>query len=126
MNRVYLIGRLTKDLELKTTSNELSVVSFSLAVENYGKDQNGEKKPATFIPCVAWGKQAENLVKYNKKGSILGIEGRIVLKEFQRKDGNMVRYLEVNCETIQFLNPKQKEEITPNVFDEDILEENAF
>ena len=107
MNRVVLIGRITKDPEIRripTTNN--AVVSFTIAVDNFGKDQNGERRQATFVPCTIWGKQAENMARFTRKGSNIGIEGRIVQRSFTRKDGTPATVLEVVCDNIQFLDSK--------------------
>lgn len=125
MNRVYLIGRLTKDPEVRVTGNGVSVVSFSLAVDNFGKDSNGNRRPTIFVPCVAWNTQAENLARYNQKGSTLGIDGKLTLKEYIRKDGSTHRYLEIYCENIQFLS-KSKPNEESNLEDSALEEEIDF
>ena len=107
MNRVILIGRITKDPEIRrfpATNN--AVISFTMAVDNFGKDQNGEKKQATFIPCTIWGKQAENMARYTKRGSSVGVEGRLVQRSYTRKDGTTAYILEVQCDNVQFLDAK--------------------
>jgi len=108
MNSVILIGRLTRDPEIRripTTGN--AVVSFTIAVDNFGRDQNGERRPATFVPCSVWGKQAENLAKYTRKGSNIAVEGRLIQRAFTRKDGTTAQIIEVTCENVQFLDSKQ-------------------
>ena len=105
MNKVILIGRLTKDPELKTTSNGLSTVSFSLAVQRPFTNQNGERE-ADFINCVAWRKQAENIAKYCNKGSQVAAEGRISTRSYDAQDGTKRYVTEVLAENVQFLSSK--------------------
>lgn len=73
MNRVILVGRITKDPEVKTTQSNIPVCSFTLAVNRQFTDQSGERQ-ADFIQCVVWRKQAENLERFVKKGALLGVE----------------------------------------------------
>lgn len=107
MNRVVLIGRLTKDPEIRripTTGN--AVISFTVAVDNFGRDQSGERRPASFIPCTIWGKQAENMAKYTRKGSNIAVEGRLNQRTYTRKDGQTAQVIEVMVDNMQFLDPK--------------------
>jgi len=76
MNKVILIGRVTKDLELKATQNGIQYVQFDLAIDN-GKDKDGNQRDADFISCTAWDKQAETLSVYVKKGHKIAVEGSI-------------------------------------------------
>ena len=105
MNKVILIGRLTKDPELKTTSNGLSTVTFSLAVQRPFTNQNGERE-ADFINCVAWRKQAENIAKYCNKGSQVAAEGRISTRSYDAQDGTKRYVTEVVCDNVTFLGAK--------------------
>ncbi len=105
MNKVILIGRLTKDPELKTTSNGLSTVTFSLAVQRPFTNQNGERE-ADFINCVAWRKQAENIAKYCNKGSQVAAEGRISTRTYDAQDGTKRYVTEVVCDNVTFLGAK--------------------
>lgn len=104
INRVVLVGRLTKDPELRKTINS-AVASFTLAVDNRLKGPNGEKT-TSFIPCVAWNQQAENTVKFVRKGSLVGVEGRLNQRTYDSKDGRKVQVIEVICDSVQFLEPK--------------------
>lgn len=104
INRVVLVGRLTKDPELRKTINS-AVASFTIAVDNRLKGPNGEKT-TSFIPCVAWNQQAENTVKFVRKGSLVGVEGRLNQRTYDSKDGRKVQIIEVICDTVQFLEPK--------------------
>jgi len=104
INRVILVGRITKDPEKKETQSNIPVVSFTLAVNRQFTDQSGERQ-ADFIQCVVWRKQAENLARYVKKGALLGIEGRIQTRTYEADNGT--RYVtEVVCDSVQFLESK--------------------
>ena len=93
LNRVILMGRLTADPELKRTSSDLSVVSFTLAVErNYG---NGKDKQTDFINCVAWRQTAEFISKYFSKGQLMTVEGSIQVRNYTDKNGNKRQAVEV-------------------------------
>lgn len=104
MNKVTLIGRITKDLELKHIGEKNRAnVKFNLAVDNY---ENGQKG-ADFIPVTVWGKQAENLSKYCTKGSKIAVSGRITQRSYDAKDGTKRYVIEVvadNFNGIEFLN----------------------
>lgn len=109
INRVVLVGRLTRDPELRRTGNGTAVASFTLAIDNRLKDENGNKT-TSFIPCVVWNQQAENCVRFVKKGSLVGIEGRLNQRTYQNKEGNNVQVIEVICDSVQYLDPKKQEE----------------
>ena len=98
MNKVILIGRLTKDPELKyTPGNGTAVTTLTLAVDNYNS-KSGEKT-ADFIPVVIWGKQAENTAQYMSKGSQIAISGRITTRSYDAKDGTKRYVTEVVADT---------------------------
>lgn len=104
MNRVILVGRITKDPEIKSTQSNIAVVTFTLAVNRQFADQAGEKQ-ADFIQCVVWRKQAENLARFVRKGALLGVEGRIQTRQYEADNGT--RYVtEVVCDSVQFLESK--------------------
>jgi single-strand DNA-binding protein len=109
MNNVNLIGRLTKDVELRNTG-KIDVANFTLAVD---KIVNGNKS-ADFINCVAFDKQADNLSKYCSKGSQIGLTGRIQTSSYQDKNGNKIFKTDVLANTIIFLDHKNNE-TTDNV-----------
>ena len=90
MNKALLIGRLTKDPELRATSTGRNVCQFSIAVNRNFTNANGERE-ADFINCVVWDKQAENLVKYQKKGNQIAVDGRIQTRNYEDKDGKRVK-----------------------------------
>lgn len=104
MNSVNIIGRLTRDPELRKTSNGRSVTNFCLAV-------NRANEGADFIDCVAWSETADLAVKYLHKGSQIGVSGRIQSRTYDDNNGNSRKIVEVVIERMQFLgDPKKKEE----------------
>ncbi|PID03629.1 single-stranded DNA-binding protein [Sporosarcina sp. P2] len=105
LNRVVLVGRLTKDPELKYTQSGVAVCRFTLACNRPFKSEGGEQQ-ADFIQCVAWRKQAENIANFLKKGSLAGVDGRITTGSFEGQDGKRVYTTEVVAESTQFLEPK--------------------
>ena len=111
MNKVILIGRLTRDPELKTTTTGVSVTTFSIAVErNYVNEETGQRD-ADFINCLSWRKQAENIARYCSKGSQIALEGRIQVRSYEDRDGNKRFVTEVVADNVTFLSPKKKEEV---------------
>src|SRR6476620_8116972 len=105
MNRVVLVGRLTKDPELRYTPNGVPVATFTLAVNRNFSNQKGERE-ADFINCVIWRKPAENVANFLKKGSLAGVDGRIQTRNYEGQDGKRVYVTEVVAESVQFLEPK--------------------
>src|SRR5699024_6097468 len=105
INRTVLAGRLVRDPELRYTSNGVAVSNFTLACNRPFKNQDGEQE-ADFIQCVAWRKQAENIANYMKKGSLVGVDGRIQTRSYEEQDGKMVYVTEVLAESIQFLESR--------------------
>ena len=105
INRVVLVSRLTKDPELRYTPSGLAVVRFTIAVNRQFSNQSGEKE-ADFINCVAWRKQAENLANFQRKGNLVGVEGRIQTGSYEGQDGKRVYTTDVVADSIQFLEPR--------------------
>ncbi|SES22569.1 single-stranded DNA-binding protein [Salipaludibacillus aurantiacus] len=105
INRVVLVGRLTKDPELRYTANGIAVASFTLAVNRPFSNQQGNRE-ADFINCVVWRKQAENVANFLKKGSQAGVDGRIQTRSFDNNEGRRVFMTEVVAESVQFLEPR--------------------
>lgn len=104
INRVVLVGRITRDPELRHTSSNIPVLSFTLAVNRPFADQSGERQ-ADFINCVAWRRQAENIARYVKKGALLGVDGRIQTGSYESEQG--IRYTtDVVCDSVQFLESR--------------------
>lgn len=105
INRVVLVGRLTKDPELRYTPTGVAVARFTLAVNRTFSNQQGEKQ-ADFINVVVWRKQAENTANFLRKGSLAGIEGRIQTGSYEGQDGKRVYTTEVVADSVQFLEPR--------------------
>jgi len=105
MNRVVLVGRLTKDPELRYTPNGVPVATFTLAVNRTFTNQQGERE-ADFINCVIWRKPAENVANFLKKGSLAGVDGRVQTRSYDGQDGKRVYVTEVLAESVQFLEPR--------------------
>lgn len=105
MNKAILIGRLTRDPELRTTPTGRNVCQFSIAVNRNFTNANGERE-ADFINCVVWDKQAENLSKYQHKGNQIAVEGRIQTRNYDDKDGKKVYVTEILATNISFLDAK--------------------
>ncbi len=105
MNRVVLVGRLTKDPDLRYTPSGVPVATFTLAVNRTFSNQQGERE-ADFINCVVWRKPAENVANFLKKGSLAGVDGRIQTRNYEGQDGKRVYVTEVVAESVQFLEPK--------------------
>jgi single-strand DNA-binding protein len=107
INRVILVGRLTKDPELRYTPSGVAVATFRLACNRPYTNQNGEHD-ADFVNIVVWRKQAENVANYLKKGSLAGVDGRIQTRTYEAQDGRKVFVTEVVAESVQFLEPKSR------------------
>lgn len=113
INQVVLVGRLTKEVNLKYTPNNQAVATFSLAVNRNFKSQNGERE-ADFINCVIWRQQAENLANWAKKGALIGITGRIQTRSYENQQGQRVYVTEVVSETFQLLESRKDREAGPS------------
>lgn len=126
INRVVLVGRLTKDPEFRTTQSGVDVTTFTLAVNRNFKDKNGEQQ-ADFINCVVFRKQAENVNNYLNKGSLAGVDGRLQSRSYENKEGNRVFVTEVVCDSVQFLEPKNAQASNNNKSNNEVQQrENAF
>ena len=108
MNRVELIGRLTRDPELRYTGSNIATTRFTLAVNRPFQSQNGEQG-TDFINIVVWRKQAENVKKFVSKGSLVAVEGRIQTGSYE-KDGQRVYTTDVVADSVQFLESKAQSE----------------
>ena len=105
INNVVLVGRLTKDPELRYSSSNIPMVYFTIAVNRTFSDQNGQRN-ADFIGCVVFRKQAENMARFLSRGSLIGVQGRIQTRNYQGKDGNTVYVTEVVADNIQYLESR--------------------
>lgn len=102
LNSTCLVGRLTKDAELRYTTNNQAVATFTLAVNRNFKSQNGERE-ADFINCVIWRQQAENLANWCKKGALIWITGRIQTRSYENQQGQRVYVTEVVADNFRLL-----------------------
>ena len=109
INSVCLVGRTTKDPELRYTPSNVAVATFSLAVNRNFKDANGERE-TDFINCVIWRQQAENLANWAKKGALIGITGRIQTRSYENQQGQRVYVTEVVAENFQMLESRATRE----------------
>ena len=106
LNKVILVGRLTKDPELRyTPANGVAVATFTLAVNRPFANQQGQRE-ADFIPVVVWRKQAENCANYLNKGSMAAVEGRIQVRSYEDREGQRRWVTEVVADNVQFLSRK--------------------
>lgn len=105
MNRVCLMGRIGRDLELKKTNSGVSVVSFPLAV-----DRNGKEGGTDWIDCVAWRGTAEVLCNYAGRGRLIGVEGRLQMRDWTDKNGNKRRSYEVQADSVYFADNRRSED----------------
>jgi single-strand DNA-binding protein len=113
INQVTLVGRLTKDPELRVTPEGTSVVNLTLAVNRQFKNQNGEYE-TDFVHCTIWRKTAENTANFCKKGSVIGITGKIHTRNYQNQEGKRVYVTEVVAESVQFLSRRPEVQISPS------------
>ena len=109
INNVVLVGRMTRDAELRYTPQNQAVATFSLAVNRNFKNQNGERD-ADFINCVIWRQQAENLANWAKKGALVGITGRIQTRNYENQQGQRVYVTEVVADSFQLLESRANRE----------------
>ena len=105
INQVVLVGRLTRDPELRHTQSNIANLRFSVAVNRQFTNQQGERQ-ADFINCVAWRNQAENMARFLRKGSLVGVTGRIETGSYQNQQGQTVYTTDVIADSVQFLEPR--------------------
>jgi single-strand DNA-binding protein len=105
INRIVLVGRLTKDPDLRYTPNGVAVANFTLAVNRPFTNQQGDRD-ADFVPIVVWRRQAENVANYLKKGSLAGVDGRLQTRNYENNEGRRIYVTEVMGDSVQFLEPK--------------------
>ncbi|MCB2830631.1 single-stranded DNA-binding protein ssb [Streptococcus dysgalactiae subsp. dysgalactiae] len=108
INNIVLVGRMTKDAELRYTPSQVAVATFTLAVNRRFKEQNGERE-ADFINCVIWRQSAENLANWAKKGTLIGITGRIQTRNYENQQGQRVYVTEVVAESFQMLESRNQQ-----------------
>lgn len=108
INNTVLVGRLTKDVELRYTPSNVAVATFTLAVNRTFKNENGDRE-ADFINCVMWRQQAENLANWAKKGALIGVTGRIQTRSYDNQQGQRVYITEVVAEQFQLLESRNSQ-----------------
>lgn len=113
INRVVLVGRLTRDPDLRTTGSGISVLSFTLAVDRQYTNAQGERD-ADFINCVIWRKAAENFANFTSKGSLVGIDGRLQTRSYENKDGQRVYVTEVVVDNFALLESRRARQERPS------------
>ena len=113
INRVVLVGRLTKEAEYRVTPSGVQVATFTLAINRTFTNQQGERE-ADFINCVVFRKTAENVNNYLSKGSLAGVEGRLQSRSYENQEGRRVYVTEVVCDSVQFLEPKSNNQQQSN------------
>ena len=102
INSVVLVGRLTKDIELRKTSSNISTCTFTLACNRRYSSGNNNQPTADFINCVAWRQSADFLAQYASKGAVVGVEGRITTRKYEGQNGK-VYVTEVTCDSVQLI-----------------------
>lgn len=106
INRVVLVGRLTKDVEVRKTQSGLSCANFTVACDRFRKKDDQEQS-ADFINCVAWRQAADFLGSYAQKGMLVGIDGKIQTRSYENRDGQKVYITEVLADSVQILETKK-------------------
>ena len=109
INQVTLVGRLTKDPELRYTMEGRAVLNITLALNRHYKNANGEYD-ADFVLCTLWNKTAENTAKYCSKGSIIGVIGKIQTRNYENQDGKKVYVTEVVADSVKFMGGRPRQE----------------
>ena len=109
VNRVVLVGRLVKDPELRKTALDISVASFTIAVDNAIKEQDGTRG-SIFLDCRVYRDQADNVAKYTRKGSKVAVDGSLNQRNFVRQDGSKGKVIEVYVDSVTFLDPNPNKE----------------
>lgn len=108
INRVVMVGRMTRDPELRRTGSGAAVTSFMLALNRNYNSADGQQ--ADYISCVVWNKVAENVAQYCSKGSLVGVEGRLRSRTYDNAQGQRVYVTEVVCDSVQFLETRAQRE----------------
>ena len=109
VNRVVLVGRLVKDPELRKTASDISVATFTIAVDNAVKEQDGTRG-SIFLDCRVYRDQADNMAKYTRKGSKVAVDGSLNQRNFVRQDGSKGKVIEVYVDSVTFLDPNPNKE----------------
>lgn len=118
LNRVCLIGRLVSDPELRKSNSDISFATFTIAVDNTLKEADGTRG-TIFLDGRVFGAQAENLVKYTKKGSKISVDGSLNQRNFIRQDGSKGKAIEVAVDSVTFLDPKSQEQLEDEILEQE-------
>ncbi|MBC6315837.1 single-stranded DNA-binding protein [Listeria grandensis] len=110
INQVTIVGRLTEDPEIRWTSEDKAVVNVTIALNRFGKNRRLNNE-ADFIPCVIWGKQAENTVEYCQKGTLVGINGELQTRNYINREDKKVYVIEVLVDKIRFLSRNKEQKV---------------
>ncbi|HCX0645435.1 TPA: single-stranded DNA-binding protein, partial [Staphylococcus aureus] len=119
LNRVVLVGRLTKNPEYRTTPSGVSVATFTLAVNRTFTNAQGERE-ADFVNCVVFRRQADNVNNYLSKGSLAGVDGRLQSRNYENQEGRRVFVTEVVCDSVQFLEPKNTNDSQQDLYQQQV------
>ena len=122
INRVVMVGRMTRDPELRRTGSGTAVTSFTLALNRNYNSADGQQ--ADYIPCVVWNKAAEIVAQYCGKGSLVGVEGRLRSRTYDNAQGQHVFVVEVQCDSVQFLETKAQRERNASMQNQDYTAPN--
>jgi single-strand DNA-binding protein len=125
LNRVILIGRLTRDPELRFTQSGIAVASFTLAVDRRYKGASGERE-TDFIDIVAWRQLGENCANYLAKGKMAAVEGSLQIRSYETKDGQKRRAAEVIADNVQFLSPRESSAGTSSGYQAPMPQDSPF
>lgn len=117
INNVTLVGRLTRDPELRYTPSNIAITTFNMAVNRNFKNQDGNRE-ADFINCMIWRQQAENFANWVKKGNLVGITGRIQTRSYENQQGQRVYVTEVVADTFQLLEKRDNSANQANIEDQ--------
>lgn len=124
INRVVMVGRMTRDPELRRTGSGAAVTSFTLALNRNYNSADGQQ--ADYISCVVWNKVAENVAQYCSKGSLVGVEGRLRSRTYDSAQGQRVYVTEVVCDSVQFLETRAQRERNQSSMNQGMMNQNPM
>lgn len=124
INRVVMVGRMTRDPELRRTGSGAAVTSFTLALNRNYNSADGQQ--ADYISCVVWNKVAENVAQYCSKGSLVGVEGRLRSRTYDNAQGQRVYVTEVVCDSVQFLETIAQRERNQSSMNQGMMNQNPM
>ena len=124
INRVVMVGRMTRDPKLRRTGSGAAVTSFTLALNRNYNSADGQQ--ADYISCVVWNKVAENVAQYCSKGSLVGVEGRLRSRTYDNAQGQRVYVTEVVCDSVQFLETRAQRERNQSSMNQGMMNQNPM